>query len=120
DAVGRVLDELERLGLAEDTLVLLTSDNGPVLDDGYADGAVTLAGTHRVAGPYRGGKYSRFEGGTRVPWIVRWPGRVRPGVSDAMVSQVDLLATFAALAGQRVPAGEARDSMNLLPALLGE
>jgi arylsulfatase A-like enzyme len=118
--VGAILDELERLGLAENTLVILSSDNGPVVDDGYKDRAVELLGDHKPAGPFRGGKYSRFEGGTRVPFIVRWPARVKPGVSDALVSQVDLMASFAALTGQTLAPADAPDSFNILPALLGE
>jgi arylsulfatase A-like enzyme len=119
-AVGEVLRTLDECGVAGNTLVLLTSDNGPVVDDGYRDGAVERLGGHRPAGPYRGGKYSKFEGGTRVPFIVRWPGRVRPGTSKAMVSQVDLLASFAALVGRRGPIATARDSRDHLAALLGD
>jgi len=118
--VGRVLDALDRGGQAENTLVIFTSDNGPVVDDGYRDGAVKRLGDHRPAGPWRGGKYSSFEGGTRVPWIARWTGRVNPGVSDALVSQVDLMASLAALVGVSVPAGAASDSVDVLAALLGE
>ncbi|MEO6245187.1 MAG: arylsulfatase [Opitutaceae bacterium] len=118
--VGAILDELDRLGLTENTLVILSSDNGPVVDDGYKDRAVELLGDHKPAGPFRGGKYSRFEGGTRVPFIVRWPARVKPGVSDALVSQVDLMASFAALTGQTLAQADAPDSFNVLPALLGE
>ena len=66
--VGRVLDHLRELGIADNTLVILTSDNGPVLDDGYADQAEELAGTHRPGGPWRGGKYSAFEAGSAVPF----------------------------------------------------
>lgn len=119
-SVGQVLDTLDRLGLSKDTLVVFTSDNGPVVDDGYVDQAVEKLGAHKPAGPLRGGKYSRFEGGTRVPFMVRWPGRVSPGVSDALVSQVDLLASLAALVGQAVARGDAPDSTNQLPALLGQ
>ena len=97
--VGQVLATLDRLKLTRNTLVLFTSDNGPVIDDGYQDQAVEKLGGHTPAGPFRGGKYSSFEAGTRVPFIVRWPSRVKPGVSAAMVSQVDLLASFAALLG---------------------
>jgi arylsulfatase A-like enzyme len=118
-SVGQILDTLDRLGLTDRTLVIFTSDNGPVLDDGYQDQAVEKAGSHRPAGPFRGGKYSIFEGGTRVPWIVRWPGHASPGVSSALVSQVDLLASLAALTGQTLPADERVDSRNVLPALLG-
>ncbi len=101
--VGQVLDALDRLKLADRTLVVITSDNGPVVDDGYADGAVGDLNGHRPAGPFRGGKYSLFEGGTRVPFLVRWPGRVRPGVSDALVNQVDLPASLATLTGRKLP-----------------
>lgn len=118
--VGEVLAALDRLGLAENTLVLLSSDNGPVVDDGYRDDAVTKLGDHKPAGPLRGGKYSKFEAGTRVPFLVRWPARVKPGVSDAIVSQVDFLATFAALTGQALATSDAPDSFDILPALLGE
>jgi len=119
-SIGQVLDTLDRLKLAANTLVIFTSDNGPVVDDGYVDQAVEKLGAHRPAGPLRGGKYSRFEAGTRVPFAVRWPARVTPAVSDALVSQVDLMASLAALAGQTLPSGEGPDSRNHLPALLGE
>ncbi|WP_395744866.1 arylsulfatase [Prosthecobacter sp.] len=119
DCVGTILAALDRLGLRENTLVVLSSDNGPVVDDGYQDEAVAKLGEHKPAGPLRGGKYSAFEGGTRVPFIVRWPGKVKPGVSAALVCQVDFPASFAALTGQPTPAS-AVDSQNVLPALLGE
>lgn len=117
--VGEILKTLDRLALNQDTLVLFTSDNGPVLDDGYRDEAVSRLGDHRPAGPLRGGKYSNFEGGTRVPFIVRWQGRVKPGVSSALVSQVDFVASFAALLRQPLAPGDAPDSEDVMPALLG-
>ena len=89
------------------------------MDDGYRDEAVEKLGGHRPGGPLRGGKYSAFDGGTRVPMIVRWPGRVKPGVSDALVGQVDFLASFAALAGQALTREDAPDSFDVLGALLG-
>jgi arylsulfatase A-like enzyme len=119
-SVGEVLRALDENGLAGNTLVILTSDNGPVVDDGYRDEAVAQLGDHRPAGPYRGGKYSKFEGGTRVPFLVRWPGRVRPGTSKALVSQVDLVASFAALVGSLDRPAPALDSRDHLAALLGE
>jgi arylsulfatase A-like enzyme len=119
-SVGEVLATLDRLHLTRNTLVLFTSDNGPVIDDGYQDQAVEKLGDHAPAGPFRGGKYSSFEGGTRVPFVVRWPARVKPGVSGALVSQIDLLASFAALVGTPSPDARARDSENVLPALLGK
>lgn len=115
--VGAVLEALDRLGLAKDTLVVFSSDNGPVLDDGYQDGAVKDLGDHRPSGPLQGGKYSDFEGGTRVPFLARWPARIRPGVSDALVCQIDFLASFAKLAGR---SETGTDGVDTLPALLGE
>lgn len=116
---GEILKTLDRLGIADKTLVILTSDNGPVVDDGYRDRAVEALGDHRPSGPLRGGKYSAFEAGTRVPFLVRWPARIKPGVSDALVCQVDLLTSLASLVGGKVPA-EAPDGVDVLPALLGE
>ncbi len=119
-SAGEVLAALDRLGLAENTLVIFSSDNGPVVDDGYADGSKENLNGHRPAGPFRGGKYTSWEGGTRIPFIVRWKGKVKPGVSDALVCQTDFLASFAVLAGQELPPDAAPDSQNVLPALLGE
>lgn len=119
-SVGQLMGTVERLGIAKDTLFIVTSDNGPVVDDGYADGAVENLHGHTPAGPWRGGKYSHFEGGTRMPFIARWPSRIRPGVSDALVCQIDMLASFASLTGQALPADAAPDSFDVLPALLGE
>jgi arylsulfatase A-like enzyme len=120
DSVGQILKKLDELNLAENTLVILSSDNGPKVGDGYDDGSVEKLGDHKAAGPLKGGKYTNFEGGSRVPFIVRWPGRVKPGVSDAMVSQVDFCASLAVLTGQKPDAATMRDSQNQLPALLGE
>jgi arylsulfatase A-like enzyme len=120
DCVGQVLVALDRFGLARDTLVLFSSDNGPVVDDGYRDDAVNRLAGHQPAGPWRGGKYSRFEGGTRVPMLVRWPARVKPAVSDALMCHVDFTATFAALLDQPFPTGTWVDAEPHLPALLGE
>ena len=119
-SAGEILKTLEQLKIADHTLVVLSSDNGPVVDDGYQDEAVEKLGDHRPAGPLRGGKYSAFEGGTLVPFVVRWLGRVKPGISDALVSQVDLLASLAALTSQKTDVGSAPDSLNILPALLGD
>ena len=120
DCFGQVLAALDRLKLADKTIVVLSSDNGPVIDDGYKDDAAEKLDGHKPAGPLRGGKYTAWEGGTREPFIVRWPGHVKPGVSDALVCQVDFLASFAALTHQSLPADAAPDSFNVLPALLGE
>lgn len=116
--VGEIAKELKKLNIDKNTLIVFSSDNGPVVDDGYKDDAVEKLGDHTPAGPLRGGKYSLFDAGTRVPFIVRWPGTVDPGVSDALVCQVDLLASFAELVDQPIEDG-AEDSQNLLEALTG-
>jgi arylsulfatase A-like enzyme len=118
--VGQVLDTLDRNGLARDTLVIFSSDNGPVVDDGYQDDAVAKLGDHRPAGPLRGGKYSKFDGGTRVPMFARWPGHIQPDTqSAALVSQVDFSASLGAIAGAKPAAGAMPDSMEQSAALLG-
>lgn len=119
-SVGEIMKAVDRLGIAQNTLIILCSDNGPVLDDGYKDDAVTKLGGHTPAGPYRGGKYSVFEGGTRTPFISRWTGRIAPGVSDEIVSTIDFAASFAAMGNVQLKEADCVDSMNLLPALLGE
>ena len=119
-SVGEILNTVERLGLAENTLIIVTSDNGPVVDDGYIDQAVELLGNHRPAGPLRGGKYSLFDGGTRVVFISSWKGKIKPGSSDALFSQIDLMSSFAALTGQKLEEGQGPDSHNHLDALLGK
>lgn len=118
--VGEVAKALDEFGLADNTLLIVTSDNGPVLDDGYVDEANERLGGHSPSGLYRGGKYSLFEGATRVPFVVRWPGRVPKGkASDALFGQIDLATSLAALVGVAIPAGGCPDGENHLPALLG-
>jgi arylsulfatase A-like enzyme len=118
--VGEIMAVLKRSNLETNTLVIFSSDNGPVVDDGYQDQAVAKIGDHKPAGPFRGGKYSNFEAGTRVPMLVRWTGRVKPGVSDALVSQVDFMASLASLTRQQLADAYGPDSFNVLPALLGD
>lgn len=122
DTVGALMEILEEAGVADNTLVVISSDNGPVLDDGYKDDAREKLGDHQPAGPFRGGKYSNFEGGTRVPFVTYWPGRIKPGVSDAFVSQVDFPATFARIAGYEgdLSADAIPDSLDMTAALLGD
>jgi len=117
--VGQVMEELERQGLSENTLVIFTSDNGPVLFDGYFDGSFEKLGDHQPAGPFRGGKTSLFEAGTRVPTILHWPAEISAGDSDALLSQVDLYASLAALVNQELEYTEAIDSLDMLDAFLG-
>ena len=118
--VGQVLETLEKHKLMDNTLVLFSSDNGPVVDDGYADGSVENLHGHTPSGSLRGGKYSLYEGGTRVPFIAYWRGHIPVGVSNAVISQTDLLASVASLAGVALPQGQRFDSENVLPALMGQ
>lgn len=118
--VGQVRATLRRLDLEGNTLLLFTSDNGPVYDDGYEDGSLENAHGHEANGPLRDGKYQSFEGGTRVPFIARWLGRIESGTtSDALFSQVDLLATLAEPTGASLPDDAGPDSTPLPEVLLG-
>ena len=125
-ATGEIMKALDEHGLTENTIVIFSSDNGPVYDDGYADGTTVLCSSeemdhgHDGSGKWRGGKYQIYEGGTRVPLIVRWPARVQPGISDAIVNQIDLLGSFAEMLGQELADGEAVDSRSTLGAFLGQ
>lgn len=115
--VGEFVRTLEENGLLENTLIIFTSDNGPVLNDGYVDDAVEKIGKHTPSGGFRGGKYSLFEAGTRVPFFTYWKGTIAPSVSEAMVCQIDLLSSLAKLVDSDVSAG---DSQELLDAFLGK
>lgn len=117
DAVGKVLAKLDELKLSDQTLVVFTSDNGGVMDDGYEDfGSLD----HPCNGKLRGYKGGLYEGGHRVPFLIRWPGKVKAGSeSGALIAHLDMAASFAALTGASIPAGECADSVNVLPALLG-
>lgn len=118
--VQQLTAELRRRNLDRNTLLIITSDNGPVLDDGYADQAIELAGSHRPGGPWRGGKYSSFEAGSAVPFIVYWPEGVKGGrTTDALASLIDVPATLAALTDVAVEDGDAPDSENHLSTWLG-
>ncbi|WP_282080414.1 sulfatase family protein [Aquimarina algiphila] len=114
--IGEFIKTLKQEKLLENTLIVLTSDNGPVLNDGYYDEAVEKLGDHNPNGTLRGGKYSLFEAGTRVPFVTYWKGKIRPMVSDALVCQVDLMASIAELVGDVT---ENTDSQNLLETFLG-
>lgn len=118
--IGEIMHTLDSLGIADNTLFVFTSDNGPVIDDGYQDQAYELLNGHTPMGEYRGGKYSAYEAGTRVPFIIRWPMCIKPGEQKAQFSQIDMYASLAALVGQTVKKGSAPDSQNHLPVLLGE
>jgi arylsulfatase A-like enzyme len=115
--IGEFIKTLEKEGLLENTLIVLSSDNGPVLNDGYYDNAVEKLGNHKPTGPLKGGKYSLFEAGTRVPFIVNWPAKIKPSVSDALVCQIDLLESLASLVGSNVTTD---DSENLIKTFTGK
>ena len=115
--IGEFIKTLEAEGLLENTLIIFSSDNGPVVDDGYHDNSIEKLGDHKPAGVLRGGKYSLFEAGTRVPFITYWKGTIKPGISDALVSQLDLLSSIASLVGSTK---KGKDSENLLDTFLGK
>ncbi|MEN3943003.1 arylsulfatase [Prosthecobacter sp. SYSU 5D2] len=116
--VGRVLDALEKSGAAEDTMVIFTADNGCAPYIGISD--LEKMG-HYPSGPLRGSKADAWEGGHRVPFIVRWPGKVKPGSTcDQLVQQADLIATFAEVFETQLPDNVGEDSFSLLPLLKGD
>ena len=120
--VGEIVKALKTNKLYDNTLIIITSDNGPVIDDGYQDQAEELLGKHRPWGAFHnhGGKYSNYEAGTRVPFIVRYPKIVKKGTSDALLSHIDLFASLSKFIGAEIPAGAATDSEDYLKAFLGK
>jgi arylsulfatase A len=122
-AVGKVLDALKAAGVADDTLVVFTSDNGPEITGEVKNGAYDRLKEygHASMGALRGAKRDAWEGGHRVPFVARWPGKIPPGTTcDETICHVDLMATLAAALGAKLPADAGEDSVNILPALLGE
>jgi arylsulfatase A-like enzyme len=120
--IGQVLDALERAGLAGNTLVVFTSDNGPEITGEVKNGVYDRARQHGhySMGPLRGAKRDAWEGGHRVPFLARWPGKIAPGsVSDQTIAHVDLMATMAAVLGVKLPDDAGEDSVSILPVLLG-
>jgi arylsulfatase A-like enzyme len=121
--VGEVLNALKRSGVAENTLVIFTSDNGPEVTGEVKPGVYDRlkAFGHASMGKLRGAKRDAWEGGHRVPFIARWPGKIPAGSTcDETICHVDLMATLAALLNVKLPADAGVDSINILPALLGE
>jgi arylsulfatase A len=115
--VGQLLRILDELELWRDTMVIFTSDNGP--ESTYQDRVQQFG--HRSAGGFRGGKRDIYEGGHRVPFIIRWPAVIKPGIEcDEPVSQTDFLATFSDILESELPPDAGEDSFSLLPAFLGE
>jgi arylsulfatase A-like enzyme len=126
-AVGKIVEVLEKNGLTENTIVIVSSDNGPVYDDGYDDGTVVKTSKEEVdrghdgSALWRGGKYQIYEGGTRVPFIISWPARIHSQiVSEAMVNQIDFIASFAELLDIELAYYEAPDSRSTLSTFLGQ
>lgn len=115
--IGEFIKTLKEEGLLENTLIVFSSDNGPVLNDGYYDDAVEKLGDHKPWGNLRGGKYSLFDAGTHLPFIVSWEGKIEPGVSDALVCQLDLMASFANLSGVEL---KGKDSQDLMDVFMGK
>ncbi|MBB3696992.1 sulfatase-like hydrolase/transferase [Flammeovirga yaeyamensis] len=114
--IGELMKTIREAGIEENTLIVLSSDNGPVLNDGYYDDAVEKLGDHDPNGGLRGGKYSLYDAGTHVPFITYWKGKIQPSTSNALVCQMDLFASLADLVGSKM---KSQDSENVLPALLG-
>lgn len=110
-SIGELLQTLDRLSLTKDTLIMYSSDNGAYVNDEKG---------HKPTGPFRGKKSQLWEGGHRVPFIVRWPASIQPGVSEDLVCTIDIPATVCAAAGVAMPKEVMPDSYNLLPAMLGE
>ncbi|MBS9766232.1 MAG: sulfatase-like hydrolase/transferase [Flavobacteriaceae bacterium] len=115
--IGSLMEKLEKDQLLDNTLIIITSDNGPVLDDGYQDNSQETAEIHSPTGQLRGGKYSLFDAGTHIPFIVFWKGHTQPKISNAIISQVDLKASLLALKDKNI--SQINDSKNLLNTLLG-
>ena len=107
--IGEMYDYLEENGILENTIIIISSDNGPVLNDGYYDDAVEKLGDHTPSGNLRGGKYSLYEAGTRVPFITYWKGKIKPQVSDEVVTQIDFLNSFSSLLGSDIKSNDGVD-----------
>jgi arylsulfatase A-like enzyme len=116
--VGQLMQTLQQLGVADNTLVLFSSDNGP-----ETTSVVHMRADHNhdPARPWRGMKRDQWEAGHRVPWIIRWPGKIQPNSTcSQLTSLTDIMATLAQIVGAKLPEGSAQDSFNMLPAWLGQ
>ena len=112
--IGELYKTLEAEGLLENTLIILSSDNGPVLNDGYYDDAVEKLGDHTPAGILRGGKYSLFEAGTKVPFMAYWKGKIVPNVSNKIISQIDILNSLSKIVGSDYQSSDGKDLSELI------
>ncbi|MDC2995773.1 sulfatase-like hydrolase/transferase [Flavobacteriaceae bacterium] len=113
-SIGELYKTLQSEDLLDNTFIIFSSDNGPVLNDGYYDDAVEKLGDHTPSGGLRGGKYSLFEAGTRVPFITYWKGKIKPGVSNELISQVDLFNSISVLVGSKYQSIDGNDFSQLL------
>ncbi|MBO3097556.1 sulfatase family protein [Gelidibacter pelagius] len=119
--VNEIVNTLKEQDLLNNTIIIFSSDNGPVVDDGYQDQAREMLGDHNPTGGLRGGKYSAYDGGTKIPLIIRWPDGTGKGtISEALVSQVDFLRSFAALTDVDKKYDDVIDSQNTLNVFLGD
>jgi arylsulfatase A-like enzyme len=117
-AIGELLDALDRHQLADNTLVIFTSDNGCSPQAKFDE---LLAKGHNPSHLFRGHKADIFEGGHRVPFLVRWPGKIQPGsTTDQLTCLTDVIATIAEILGAKLPDNAAEDSISFLPTLLGQ
>jgi arylsulfatase A len=115
-SVGRITESLTKTGQASNTLIIYTSDNGP-----FSFRGEDLKQGHDASGPYRGFKTDAWDGGTRVPFIARWPGKIKPGTTnDKLLSLTDIMATLSAVFDKPLPDWAGEDSFNQLPSFLGE
>ena len=112
--VGEIYKTLESYEILENTLIIFSSDNGPVLNDGYYDDAVEKLGDHTPMGGLRGGKYSLFEAGSKVPFIAYWKGKINPNVSNEIISQIDLLNSISTIVGIDYKSKDGVDLSNLI------
>ncbi len=118
--VGELTAHLEKIGKLDNTIIIFSSDNGPVLDDGYEDGSPTDNGAHSPTGGLRGGKYSKYDGGARVPFIISWKNQIQARSSDALFCQTDFMASFASMLNIDLAQDDAVDSINLIDFILGQ
>lgn len=119
--VSQIMLTLKEQNLLDNTIVVFSSDNGPVIDDGYDDNAFEMLGNHKPTGGLRGGKYSAYDGGSKIPLIIRWPdGKGKGTISNALFSQVDFLRSFAKLTGVKKVRKDVIDSQDMLEVLQGE
>ncbi len=119
-SVGEILKALKESNIDDNTLIIFLSDNGPMVAEGYADNGLENINGHKAAGNLRGGKYSLYEGGTRTPFIVKWPKKITPSVSNSPVTFIDLFASLASLVGVKLNEKQAPDSKNMLAILMGK